>query len=125
MDRQESRIFVHTVFFYITFIHTIIHHDIRRGPSPYLDSCQLSGRNLHWVPSRDLNLGPPYSKPAHYHLSYAAPSELCCTLNLYSEPIENNESRQALWKRRPINIISPICFFLHHLERDSSLETHI
>ncbi len=33
----------------------------------------LSGRNLHGVPSRDSNSGLPYSKPARYQLSHAAP----------------------------------------------------
>ncbi len=47
-------------------------HNIRWGPSPYLNSCRLSGRNLPGVPSRDSNSGLPYSKPAHYQLSCAA-----------------------------------------------------
>jgi hypothetical protein len=51
-----------------TFIQTFIHY-IRRGPSPYLHSCGLSGRNLPGVPSRDLNSGQAYSKPAHCLLS--------------------------------------------------------
>ncbi len=62
------------LFFFFT-IHTFIHsfiHNIRSGPSPYLHSCRLSGRNLHEVPNRDSNSGLPYSKPAHYHLSCAA-----------------------------------------------------
>ncbi len=61
-------------------------HNIRWGPSPYLYSCRLSGRNLPGLPSRDSNSGLPYSKPAHYQLSCAAPSwaalhptELRCT----------------------------------------------
>ncbi len=58
-----------------TFIQSFI-HNIRRGPSPYLHSCRLSGRNLHGVPSRDSNSGLPYSKPARYQLSHAA----ICTL---------------------------------------------
>jgi hypothetical protein len=33
----------------------------------------LIGRNLHGVPSRDSNPGLPYSKPAHYRLSYTVP----------------------------------------------------
>jgi hypothetical protein len=39
----------------------------------YLHSCRLSGRNLLGVPSRDSNSGLPYSKPARYQLSHAAP----------------------------------------------------
>jgi hypothetical protein len=35
-------------------------HNIRRGPSPYLHSYRLSGRNLHGVPSR---ANPWYAKP--------------------------------------------------------------
>jgi hypothetical protein len=61
-------------------------HNIRWGPSPYLHSCRLSGRNLPGVPSRDSNSGLPYSKPPHYQLSCAAPywaalhpTELRCT----------------------------------------------
>ncbi len=61
-------------------------HNIRWGPSPYLHSCRLSGRNLPGLPSRDSNSGLPYSKPAHNQLSCAAPSwaalhptELRCT----------------------------------------------
>ncbi len=56
--------------------YTFIHHsfiNIRWGPSLFLHSCRLSGRNLHGVPSRDSNSGLPYIKPAHYHLSHAAP----------------------------------------------------
>jgi hypothetical protein len=37
--------------------------------------------NLHGLPSRDLNSGLPYSKPAHYQLCHAARyvlSILCC-----------------------------------------------
>jgi hypothetical protein len=33
----------------------------------------LIGRNLLGVPSRDSNPGLPYSKPAHYRLSYTVP----------------------------------------------------
>jgi hypothetical protein len=33
----------------------------------------LSRKNLPGVPSRDLNSGLPYSRPARYQLSYAAP----------------------------------------------------
>ncbi len=58
-------------------VDTFIHHsfiNIRWGPSPCLHSCRLSGRNLHGVPSRDLNSGLPHSKPACYQLSHAAPS---------------------------------------------------
>jgi hypothetical protein len=70
-----------SLFLYIYFsifvtIHTFIQpliHNIRRGPSPYLHSCRLIGRNLQGVRSRDSNSGLPYSRPAHYHLSCAAP----------------------------------------------------
>jgi hypothetical protein len=33
----------------------------------------LSRKNLPVVPSQDLNSGLPYSRPARYQLSYAAP----------------------------------------------------
>jgi hypothetical protein len=71
-------LFLNLFFFiqYRRYIHTIIHSsfiNIRWGPSPYLHSCRLSGRNLHGVPSRDSNPGLPYSKPARYQLSHAAP----------------------------------------------------
>jgi hypothetical protein len=79
------------VYFYFSVtIRTCIQsfsHNIRWGPSPYLHSCRLSGRNLPGVPSRDSNSGLPYSKPALYQLSCAAPYwaalhpiELRCTL---------------------------------------------
>ncbi len=48
-------------------------HTIRWGPSPYLHSCRLSGRNLKGMPSWESNSGLPYFKPTHYHLSYSAP----------------------------------------------------
>jgi hypothetical protein len=62
---------VFLLFFYNTYNHLLI--NIRWGPSPYLHSCRLSGRNLPGVPSRDSSSGLPYSKPAHYQLSCAAP----------------------------------------------------
>ncbi len=71
-------------FYYSVTIHTFIQsftHNIRWGPSPYLHSCRLSGRNLPGVPSRDSNSGLPYSKPAHYQLSCAAP----CVCSFYFE----------------------------------------
>ncbi len=51
--------------FIITFVHSSIH----------LHSSLLSlrGENLPVVTSRDLNSGLPYSRPARYQLSYAAP----------------------------------------------------
>ncbi len=36
-------------------------------------ACSFRGKNLPGVPSRDLNSGLPYSRPAHYQLSHAAP----------------------------------------------------
>ncbi len=72
--------FLHLFFSlqYSRYIHTIIHPsfiNIRWGPSPYLHSCPLSGWNLPGVPSRDSNSGLPYSKPARYQLSHAAPQK--------------------------------------------------
>ncbi len=67
-------LFLHSFFFYT--IDTFIQHsyiNIRWCLSPYLHSCWLSGQNFHGVPSRDSNLGLPYSKPAHYHMRHAAP----------------------------------------------------
>jgi hypothetical protein len=59
-----------------TFEHTLM---------PISMSPWLRGRNLHGVPSRDSNSGLPYSKPAYYHLSHAAPPTLHpkprCTLS--------------------------------------------
>ncbi len=40
------------------------------------------GKNLPGVPSRDLNSGLPYSRPAHYQLSCAAPLSYADTLKL-------------------------------------------
>ncbi len=80
-------LFLHLFFFilYSRYIHTIIHPsfiNIRWGPSPYLHSCRLSGRNLHGVPSRDSNSGLPYSKPlrafsydAYFHSAHSLTAE--------------------------------------------------
>jgi hypothetical protein len=38
-----------------------------------LIACQLSGKNLPVMPSRESNLGLTYSKPTRYQLSHAAP----------------------------------------------------
>jgi hypothetical protein len=75
-------IFIFFLFFlqyiYRTFIHTVIHsqHSMR----PISISSQL---NAQWAEppwTRDSNSGLPYSKPAHNHLNYAAPSsKLRCT----------------------------------------------
>ncbi len=52
--------------FIFSFTDTYIH--------TYISSLvSLSRKNLPGVPSRDLNLGLPYSRPARYQLSYAAP----------------------------------------------------
>ncbi len=63
-----------TLFCIFTFftIQTFI-HNIRWVSSLYLHSWSLSGLNPHGVPSRGSNSDLPYSKQAHYHLSYAAP----------------------------------------------------
>jgi hypothetical protein len=53
-------------------------------PSLFAEACLLvflyphrffaqQEKNLHRVPSREWNLGLPYSKPTNYQLSYAAP----------------------------------------------------
>ncbi len=47
---------------------------IRRSLSPFLHSLLLRGKNLPRMPSRDKNSGLPYRRPAHYQLSYTAPS---------------------------------------------------
>ncbi len=70
--------------FLLQYIHSYNHslNNIRWGPSPFLHSCWLSGRNLPGVPSRDSNSGLPYSKPALYQLSCAAPYaavHFCCS----------------------------------------------
>jgi hypothetical protein len=47
----------------------------------------LRGINLPGVRSRETNSGLPYSRPAHYQLSYAAHlTELRCTLPSYAAP---------------------------------------
>jgi hypothetical protein len=53
-----ATLFVH--FYFSVTIQIFIQsftHNIRGGPSPYLHSCRLSGRNLLGVPSRDSNSG--------------------------------------------------------------------
>jgi hypothetical protein len=67
------------IYFSLT-IHTFIQSYTLSGPSPYLHSCRLSKRNLPGVPSRDSNLGMPYSKPATTIWTTLHPSELRCTL---------------------------------------------
>jgi hypothetical protein len=54
-------------------IHTMIQY-IRPSPFASISSLHLCsvGKNLPGVPSRDLNSGLPYSRPAHYQLSCAA-----------------------------------------------------
>jgi hypothetical protein len=73
---------VATLFIYFVFTITYIHNYIstihssissRRGLSPFSSLLSLSGKNLPGVPSRELNSGLPYSRPARYQLSYAAP----------------------------------------------------
>jgi hypothetical protein len=60
-----------------TFIQSLI-HNICRGPYPYLHRCRLSAwAELQGVRSRDSNSGLPYTRPAHYHLSCAAPYLSC------------------------------------------------
>ncbi len=75
-----------TVFWYKHSFHHIltIHSSVAtgRGSSPsLLIACQLSGKTLPVVPCRESNSGLPYSKPTHYHLSYAAPSDRCAHKN--------------------------------------------
>ncbi len=72
MALSHSFCIVICLFTIHTFIQSFI-HNIRWGPYPYLHSCRLGGWNLHGVLSGDSNSGVPYSKPAHYHLSSAAP----------------------------------------------------
>jgi hypothetical protein len=62
------------------YIHRPFIHKRSLSPSPYLNSCRLSGRNpTHGMPSRESNSGLPYSKPARYQLSHAPPR---CSLEL-------------------------------------------
>jgi hypothetical protein len=57
----------------ITFIQYIHPSPFAEVPLHFLIASQLSGKNLPGVPSRESNSGLPYSKLAHYQLSYAAP----------------------------------------------------
>ena len=65
------------IFYFSVTIHTFIQsftHNNRWGPSPYLHSCRLSGRNLPGVPSRDSN-SLSCAAPLHWaalHPSWAA-----------------------------------------------------
>jgi hypothetical protein len=68
------------IFIELTFIPSNSSVAIRRGPLHLLIAGQLSGKTLPVVESRESNSGLPYSKPTHYQLSYAAPSELRPTL---------------------------------------------
>ncbi len=72
---------------YVQYIHTFLHPwTFAEAPLHSLIADQLSGRHLPGVPSRDSNSGPPYSEPASYQLSHAAPSEPCRTLLIVGRP---------------------------------------
>jgi hypothetical protein len=57
----------------ITFIQYIHPSPFAEVPLHLLIAGLLSGKNLPWVPSPELNSRLPYSKSTHYQLSYAAP----------------------------------------------------
>ncbi len=57
----------------ITFIQHILPSPFAEVPLHHLIACQLSGKNLPVVASRESNSGLPYSKPTYYQLSYSAP----------------------------------------------------
>ncbi len=60
--------------FIITFIQYIYDLSIGYPSIHQFHHCLFAQReNLPGVPSRDSNSGMPYSRPAHYQLSYAAP----------------------------------------------------
>jgi hypothetical protein len=56
---------------YICTIHSSI--SIHRGLPPFSSLLSLGGKTSLGVQSRDLNSGLPYSRPARYQLSFAAP----------------------------------------------------
>jgi hypothetical protein len=59
-----------------TFIITVIQyiHSYAFAEAYFLSlPYSLRGKNLPVVPSRHLNSGLPYRRPAHYQLSHAAP----------------------------------------------------
>jgi hypothetical protein len=115
-------LFLH-LFIFIQQIHsdTFIHHsfiNIRWGPSPYLHSCRLSGWNLHGVPSRDLNSGLPYSKPARYQLSHTAPCNFARAINRqnydpyqYGTPSLNISPTLISLSQRDYTTEKTTCFF--------------
>ncbi len=66
------------LIFYAYILHTFIQSQFIH-PSPFAEAslhffiaCMLSGEDLPVVPSRESNLGLPYSKPTRYQLSHAA-----------------------------------------------------
>ncbi len=68
-------LFIFFIFF-ITYIHSYNHI----YPSPFAGAslhlpiaCQLSGRNLPVVPSRESNSGLPHSMPTRYPTNWATP----------------------------------------------------
>ncbi len=65
-------------FIFLYKIDTFVHHSFINilAEAPISVSSQLSAQwaELHGMPSRNTNSGLPYSKPARYQLSHAAPS---------------------------------------------------
>ncbi len=71
------------LFFIFDNIHTFIHpslsyypfirrHAFARASLHFFIACELNGKNLLVVPSRESNSSLPYSKPTRYQLSHAA-----------------------------------------------------
>jgi hypothetical protein len=69
-------LFLHIFIFLLQYIHSYNHSLITFAEALlhiFIAAGSVHGRNLPGVPSQDSNSGLPYSKPAHYQLSCAAP----------------------------------------------------
>ncbi len=97
----------HSFYFFlsVSYIHNHINTahsliSIRRGLSPFSSLLvSLRGKNLPGVPSRDLNSGLHYSRPAHYQLNqqytfyiYGIPKE-----DIKEQPTSRNLSATGTW----------------------------
>jgi hypothetical protein len=75
-------------YFRHTLIHTSMHSSISLMPLPVvlIAFAQYRGVSIGCQAMQDSNPGLPYSRPTHYYLTHAAPSELRLALLSYAAP---------------------------------------